>query len=326
MIKDKFNRIHTYLRISLTDHCNLRCSYCMPDEDMVFAPADRLMQTNEILSLARTFVEEGVTRIRLTGGEPLVRKDAAEIILLLSQLPVTLNITTNATRIHDFIAVLKTAGVRSVNISLDTLSREKFQVITRRDYFGQVMNNISLLISEGFHVKINTVGMNGVNDQEILDFIKWTKDEPVHVRFIEFMPFSGNHWESAQVFTWEQIIDRVSGSYKIIRLDGEKHDTAKSYFISGHKGTFSVISTMSAPFCSTCNRMRLTADGKMKNCLFSNHEADLLSTLRLGGDVRPIIRQCIMDKAEALGGQMGSEYKELDPSAIVNRSMIAIGG
>ncbi len=326
MIVDSFGRIHTYLRISLTDHCNLRCSYCMPDEDQVFAPSSRIMQKDEILALAKIFVQEGVTKIRLTGGEPLVRKDAAEIILALSELGVSLGMTTNATRIHEFIGVMEQAGIRSVNISLDTLDADKFQIITRRDYFDRVMSNIRLLLDRQFRVKINVVVMKGINDMEIADFIRWTEKEPIDVRFIEFMPFEGNRWKSDQVFTWQQILQKVESEFPVVRLEGDEHDTAKTYSIAGFAGTFSVISTMSAPFCGSCNRMRLTADGKMKNCLFSNHEADLLSILRSGGDVLSVIRQCIQDKAPQLGGQMTVPFEELDVSAIHNRTMIAIGG
>src|SRR6476659_9528634 len=175
MIIDNYNRIHTYLRISLTDNCNLRCFYCMPEEDYEFTPASRLMQTDEIEAMAKTFVSLGVNKIRLTGGEPLVRKDAGEIIRRLSKLPVTLTITTNGTRIHEFADLLKDSGVHSLNVSLDTLHREKFQRMTRRDQFELVMQNIRLLISRGFHVKVNVVVTRGLNDNEINDFIAWTK-------------------------------------------------------------------------------------------------------------------------------------------------------
>lgn len=188
MIIDSYNRVHNYLRISLTDNCNLRCFYCMPEEDYEFTPASRLMQAYEIEELAKAFVKLGVTKIRLTGGEPLVRKDAAEIILALAKLPVKLTITTNGTRLHEFVNVLEQAGIRSLNISLDTLQADKFQLMTRRDQFQTVVQNIHSLVEKNFHVKVNVVVMKGLNDGEIIDFIAWTKDVPVHVRFIEFMP------------------------------------------------------------------------------------------------------------------------------------------
>lgn len=326
MIKDKHNREHDYLRISLTDNCNLRCFYCMPEEEYEFTPASRLMQADEIEALAKIFVRLGVRKIRLTGGEPLVRKDASDIILALSKLPVNLTMTTNATRLHHFLPVLKEAGIRGINVSLDTLQSEKFQLITRRDQFQIVYNNILSLIDAGIHAKVNVVVMKGLNDNEINDFIAWTKDMPVHVRFIEFMPFAGNKWTSNKVFTWQQMLDVIGEKYDYIRMKDEAHDTAKKYIVPGHAGTFAVISTMSSPFCSTCNRLRLTADGKMKNCLFSKEETDLLTALRNNEPIEPLITQNILKKAEALGGQFNTDFEHLEAEAIKNRSMITIGG
>jgi cyclic pyranopterin phosphate synthase len=326
MIKDTYNRIHDYLRISLTDNCNLRCFYCMPEEDYDFTPASKLMQAHEIEALAKIFVAEGVKKIRLTGGEPLVRKDAATIIQALSSLPVHLTLTTNGVRLHQFVDVMQQAGMHSVNISLDTLQAEKFQLITRRDQFAQVKANIELFIKRGFHVKVNVVVMRGLNDGEIMDFIQWTKDVPVHVRFIEFMPFSGNKWSSNRVFTWQEILAVIQENVSFLPLKSEANDTAKGYIVPGHAGTFSVISTMSAPFCSTCNRMRLTADGKLKNCLFSKEETDLLTPLRQGEHVLPLIHQSIAAKAKELGGQFSAAFENLEARTIQNRSMIAIGG
>jgi len=326
MLVDGFNRIHNYLRISLTDNCNLRCFYCMPEEDYEFTPHSRLMQPSEIESLAKIFVENGVNKIRLTGGEPLVRKDAADIILRLSKLPVSLTMTTNATRLHDFAEVLEEAKIKSLNISLDTLDADKFQIITRRDGFQKVIDNIHLMISKNIHVKVNVVIMKGLNDHEINNFIEWTKDLAVHVRFIEFMPFEGNRWTSNQVFTMDEMLQLIGQKYSPIRLQDDIHDTAKKFAIEGHQGTFAIISTMSAPFCSTCNRMRLTADGKMKNCLFSQKETDLLTALRNGEDVLPLIQESIASKAKELGGQFTKDFEKIQTEDLQNRSMISIGG
>jgi cyclic pyranopterin phosphate synthase len=298
----------------------------MPEEEYEFTPASRLMQVNEIETIAKIFVAQGVNKIRLTGGEPLVRKDADKIILSLSKLPVALTLTTNGTRLHDFVEVLKEANIKSLNISLDTLQPDKFLLLTRRDQFKQVYNNIHLLINHGFHVKVNVVAMNGMNDMEINDFIEWTKDTPVHVRFIEFMPFSGNKWTSNKVFTLQQILEVVQSKYEVIRLTDELHDTAKKYTVPGHAGTFAVISTMTSPFCSGCNRMRLTADGKMKNCLFSKEETDLLTAFRKGENILPLIQQSITSKAKELGGQFTADFEHVHAEDIHNRSMITIGG
>ena len=326
MITDNFNRVHDYLRISLTDNCNLRCFYCMPEEFYEFTPSGKLMQKDEIVTLSKVFVGLGVNKIRLTGGEPLVRKDASEIILALSALPVKLTLTTNGSRLHEFVNTLEEAGIRSLNISLDTLQPEKFQMITRRNQFERIYENIQLLLRKDFHVKVNMVVMKGINENEINDFVDWTKHQPVHVRFIEFMPFAGNKWTSNKVFTMRQMLDVIEGKFAVTRLQDQKHDTAKGYKVPGHQGTFAIISTMSANFCGDCNRMRLTADGKMKNCLFSKKETDLLSALRSGEDVIPLIHQSIKAKSKELGGQFTADFADLHAEDIHNRSMISIGG
>lgn len=326
MIIDGFNRVHNYLRISLTDNCNLRCSYCMPEEDYEFTPHSKLMQPDEIESIAKIFVSHGVDKIRLTGGEPLVRKDAEDIITRLSKLPVNLTLTTNGTRLHDFAGLLENAGVKSLNISLDTLQKEKFHLMTRRDQFDRVYENIQLMLSRGFHIKVNMVVIKNVNEGEILDFISWTKNEPVHVRFIEFMPFTGNKWKSESVFTCQQILEIANTHFDVLPLEKEKHETAKKFIIPGHQGTFAIIGTMSAPFCSDCNRMRLTADGKMKNCLFSETETDLLTPFRNNEDILPLIYQSIKAKKKELGGQFTTDLDSINTENIQNRSMINIGG
>ena len=328
MFVDTHQRIHNYLRISLTDNCNLRCSYCMPEEEYDFTPANRLMQVDEIVEIAKVFVAGGVNKIRLTGGEPLVRKDAGEIIERLSGLGVKLTMTTNATRVHLFIDAMKSAGMKQVNVSLDTLNADTFILLTKRDLFDRVRSNIDLLLAEGFEVKVNAVVMRGVNDHEISDFVRWSVSSGVHVRFIEFMPFEGNHWDNSRVVTWQQILSVVKAECgdEIEEIARVPHETVKQYRLKGGKGTFAVISTMSAPFCGDCNRLRLTADGKMKNCLFSRGETDLLGALRGGESIVPLIEANVLAKAAALGGQFGTDLLSVVADDIVNRSMITIGG
>lgn len=326
MLLDGFNRQHNYLRISLTDKCNMRCFYCMPEEDYDFMPSSNLMQASEVAILAKTFVHLGVDKIRLTGGEPLVRKDASQIIQSLSQLPVALTLTTNAVRLHEFLPQLKDAGVRSLNISLDTLNAEKFNFITRRAHFQTVWKAVHSAIDAGLHVKVNAVVMKGVNDTEINDFVAWTKHTPVHVRFIEFMPFDGNQWNSSKLVTYKEILQSIESRYDVIKLKDEAADTTKKYIVPGHTGTFAVISSMTAPFCGTCNRLRLTADGKMKNCLFAQEETDLLTALRKGENVEELIKQNVLRKHAAHGGQFTSAIEKIQTAALHNRSMIAIGG
>ncbi|WP_343560862.1 GTP 3',8-cyclase MoaA [Sphingobacterium sp.] len=326
ILKDTFGRIHDYLRISLTDNCNLRCFYCMPEEEYSFTPHKQLMQVDEIETLAKLFVDQGIRKIRLTGGEPLVRKDSPAIIERLARLPVELHMTSNGIRIDEMLPQLVAAGFKSINISLDTLRAERFLQITRRDYFGRVRHNIDLLLQHGIPTKINMVVMKGINDDEILDFVALTEKNPLEVRFIEFMPFSGNKWTSNQVYTQADIMHQIQQFYPIQALTVGPHDTAKAFLIPGHVGRIAVISTMTAPFCAGCNRIRLTADGKLKNCLFSQGETDLLTGLRAGVDVLPLIQENIRAKSKALGGQLTTDFEQIDTDDLTNRSMITIGG
>lgn len=326
MLVDSFKRNHDYLRISLTDVCNFRCHYCIPHVEVTFMPASRLMNADEIETIAETFVKLGVNKIRLTGGEPLLRKDFEAILLKLAKFPVSLAITTNGDRVNKFIDLFKETGLNSLNISLDSLDREKFKSITKRDKFDQVLSNINLLLKNNFHVKINMVVMKGINEDEILQFVEWTKHKPVHVRFIEFMPFDKNQWNKNTVFTYDEMLEVISKEYSFVKIIDQFNDTAKKYKPLGHEGTFAVISTMSQPFCNTCNRMRLTADGKMKNCLFSKGETDILRALRKGEDITPLIKMNVLSKAKKLGGQFEDDFKKIDTQNIVNRSMIKIGG
>lgn len=326
MLLDTHSRIHDYLRISLTDSCNFRCQYCMPDENIQCLPNKHLMQVDEIEHIAKTFVDLGVNKIRLTGGEPLVRKEFPEILDRLSRLPVEISLTTNAVLVHKYINHLKAAGVRSLNVSLDTLNPETFKEITKRDQFKKVWSNILLLLDEGFRVKINTVAIEGIIEKEILNFVALTKNLPLHVRMIEFMPFEGNHWSSKKVVTASQMLKWVEEEYDMVKLKDEPHATAKKYKVIGHEGTFAFITTMTEHFCGDCNRMRLTADGKMKNCLFGSEEMDLLGSLRKGGDIVPMIRNSVQRKHAVMGGQFERSYKNADASVLKNRSMIKIGG
>jgi cyclic pyranopterin phosphate synthase len=206
------------------------------------------------------------------------------------------------------------------------LKKEKFKEITKRDNFDQVMENINLLIAEGFRIKINVVLMRGQNEEEVIDFIEWTKNKNIHVRFIEFMPFDGNQWRWDRIISYSQILETVKSRFSIQKLKDAKHATTKAFRVDGFQGTFAVISSMTNHFCGTCNRLRLTADGKMKNCLFSNNEVDLLTPYRKGIDIKPLIFDCVKKKNARHGGI--AELETLDPngSEMSERSMILIGG
>jgi len=322
MLTDTHNRKHDYLRISLTDACNIRCTYCMP-EHAVFAAREHLMRSDEIIELASCFVRLGVRKIRLTGGEPLVRPDLSAILRGLTLLRPAgleeLTMTTNGIRLHEVIDELENAGMRSVNVSLDTLMPERFREITRRDHFHCVLSNIHLLLDRSFRVKVNVVVMNGVNDDEVVDFVTMTRDYPLHVRFIEYMPFEGNRWTDRRLISSKELLERVSQFYSVEPLERNAHDTSRAFKVMGYSGTFAFISTMSTPFCGDCNRLRLTADGKMKNCLFSKGETDLLSALRNGTPVEVLIRENLSGKAAQWGGQ-----DLYGPTQ--NRPMVSIGG
>jgi len=298
----------------------------MPLNKTDFSPPQNLMQADEIILIAKVFVEQGVSKIRLTGGEPLIRKDADIIIKKLSELPVELTLSSNGVLVDRYIDVFKEAGIRSLNISLDSLDEVKFKRITHQNYFQRVFSNILLLLEKNFHVKLNVVVMRTVNDDEIIDFVQLTKSLPVHVRFIEFMPFSGNKWKTQEVFTHAEILSKLEGEFDIVKLVDGKHDTTKKFKVIGHQGTFALISTMTQPFCSGCNRLRLTADGRMKNCLFSNGETDLLTSLRNGEDILPLIKANVMNKKKERGGQLIELSEIKDPENIENRSMVSIGG
>lgn len=329
IMQDRFGRVHDYLRISLTERCNLRCFYCMPAEGIPLRPKDHFMRTEEIISIAETFVGLGVKKIRLTGGEPLIRKDAGEIIRQLSELPIELGITTNGILVDQYIDLFKECSIRSVNVSLDSLKPERLAAITRRDHFDRIVRNIHLLLDSNMNVKVNIVVMRGTNDDEVTDFIEWTRQTPVHVRFIEFMPFGGNQWDWKNGVSLDEILARTTerfGPFGFERMADRPNDTTKNYRLKGGKGTFGIISSVSNPFCDTCNRIRLTADGKIKNCLFSNSETDLLTALRNSEDIRPLIMHSVLHKKAVRAGM--TTMDSLSDPAIhsENRSMVSIGG
>ena len=305
VLTDTHQRQHNYLRISLTERCNLRCSYCMPLEGVQLSPAKHLMNSNEIYSIAKVFVNLGVNKIRLTGGEPLVRKDFSRILERLSNLNVDLSITTNAVSIDRYLIQLKKARVETINVSLDTLDADKYQKITFRNYFNRVYQNILTLISEGFKVKINAVLMRGINEDEILNFIKLTENLLIVFSFIEFIPFNGNQWRREKIISFNEIMRKIKKAYpsnEIIRTKDAPNDTSKNYAIKGYRGSFAIISTVTNPFCDTCNRIRLNADGKLKNCLFSKNESDLLTALRNKEDLEEIIAKNINNKFAVRSG------------------------
>lgn len=329
ILTDDFGRKHNYLRISLLEKCNLRCTYCMPADGIALSPKASLMTAEEIFAIAQTFVENRVDKIRLTGGEPLLRKDFPEIVSKLSALEVSLSITTNGILIDRHIDVLKQAGIKKINLSLDTLVASKFHSITLRNQFEKVIDNLHLLLNHDFQVKVNVVLMKGFNDNEIVDFINLTESLPISVRFIEFMPFAGNEWDRSKMVSQNEILSQVEENFslsKLQKLEDEKNFTARTYKIKGFQGDFGIISSITNPFCDSCNRIRLTANGKIKNCLFSNSETDLLTAFRNGESITELISTSVKNKKKVRAGMV--TISEMDDPAkhFDNRSMIAIGG
>jgi len=329
ILTDDFGRKHNYLRISLIEKCNLRCTYCMPAEGIALSPKKELMTADEVFAIAKTFVGYGVDKIRLTGGEPLLRKDFPEIIEKLSALNTEISITTNGILIDKHIDVLKKFKVTKINLSLDTLVSTKFNTITLRNQFEKVIDNLHVLLNNDFKVKVNVVLIKGFNDNEIIDFINLTESLPIDVRFIEFMPFAGNEWDRSKMVSQKEILDQVNNHFSesnLEKLEDEKNLTAREYKIKNYVGSFGIISSITNPFCDGCNRIRLTANGKIKNCLFSNSETDLLTPYRSGEAIENVIASAIKNKKKIRAGM--NTIADVDNPVLNqdNRSMIAIGG
>jgi molybdenum cofactor biosynthesis protein A len=307
----------------------LRCTYCMPSAGIQLSPKESLMTSEEVYEIAKVFVHHGVNKIRLTGGEPLLRKDFGEILERLSTLKVLLALTTNGVLLDRYLDDLKRAGLRKLNFSLDTLNPESFNTITLRDQFERVHNNLKMALEEGFDVKINAVLLKGQNEEEIIDFIALTERAPLSIRFIEFMPFQGNAWDQSKTVSLASILELIEGHYgrdRVERLQDAPNDTAKNYKIGGFKGSFAVISTVTNPFCDSCNRIRLTANGRLRNCLFSDKEQDLLGALRSGEPIEPVIQKVLQLKKAVRAGLDSPETFEDYHNHQSNRSMIKIGG
>ncbi|RXI05483.1 hypothetical protein DVH24_006740 [Malus domestica] len=325
MLIDSFGRLHTYLRISLTERCNLRCQYCMPADGVELTPSPKLLSQTEILRLAKLFVSSGVDKIRLTGGEPTVRKDIEDICLNLSNLNglKTLAITTNGITLARKLPKLKECGLTALNISLDTLVPAKFEFMTRRKGHQRVMESINAAIELGYNpVKVNCVVMRGFNDDEICDFVELTRDKPINIRFIEFMPFDGNVWNVKKLVPYSEMLDTVVKRFAgLKRLKDHPTDTAKNFRVDEHVGVVSFITSMTEHFCAGCNRLRLLADGNFKVCLFGPSEVSLRDPLRDGADdheLREIIGSAVKRKKASHAGMF-------DIAKTANRPMIHIG-
>ncbi|NWF91839.1 MAG: GTP 3',8-cyclase MoaA [Syntrophaceae bacterium] len=288
MLFDPFKRKINYLRISVTDRCNLRCRYCMPDEGIPLIPHEEILTYEEIVRIVRVFATQGISKIRLTGGEPLVRKGVAELISRLSRIEgiEDLSLTTNGVLLKEFAQDLKQAGLKRINISLDSLRRDRFSQITRKDDFQRVWEGIEEALRVGLSpVKINMVAIKGLNDDEVESFAHLTFDLPLTVRYIEYMPSgNGEEWKEEEILTIPQIKARLEKLGPMIPIPPDRWDgPARRYRIQGAVGEIGLIGPVSSHFCDECNRLRLTPDGKIRTCLFSDEEIDVKEILRAGG-------------------------------------------
>lgn len=299
MAIDRFGRNIHYLRISLTDHCNLRCRYCMP-EDMTFRPNAELMQDEELFLLVKLFAEIGFDKIRLTGGEPTVRANIVPIVRTIAQTPGirSLTMTTNGVLLGKLAAPLKEAGLQRVNISLDTLDPDRFKKLTRWGSFDQVWQGIEAAEIAGLRpIKINAVVVRGYNETDVADLARLTLERDWQVRFIEMMPFGGaTDLQKSNVVTTAEIITRIENVVGTLEQanDGEMDGEARIYKIPGAKGEIGFISSVTLPFCAACTRARLTADGKLRLCLLREKEVDVLTPLRAGVGLEQL-REMILD-------------------------------
>ncbi|MBD8487989.1 GTP 3',8-cyclase MoaA [Echinicola sp. CAU 1574] len=325
MLIDNHGRNINYLRLSVTDNCNLRCQYCMPEEGVNFAHKKDLLTWEEMYTLAKAFVEMGINKIRITGGEPFVRKGLIEFLEKINQLTnlEEISITTNATLIGPHIAQLKKLGITTINVSFDSLDKARFNHITRRDQFDVVMANIYQMMEEGFDVKLNCVVMDGKNTDDIISFIKFVQKHPISVRFLEEMPFNGQSNEKP-VLKWDyiSIIEHIKSEFgDLERLPAPPTSTSLNYKVKNAKGSFGVIPSYSRTFCGTCNRVRVSAKGEMQTCLYATETIDLKSLLREYTNISEL-KFSIYTALQA----RHKDGFEAEKGSVTKKSMTLIGG
>ena len=305
---DGFGRVHKDLRVSLTDKCNLRCTYCMPEEGVDWISKAKHLTINELERVIAILCEEGIEEIRLTGGEPLLHPDVVEIVKMIASLPTKpeISMTTNATRLGSLADDLKLAGLRRLNISLDTLNPITFKELTRRDGFEETMIGIKAAQKADFEIiKINAVLMRGINDHEAVPLLDWAIENNFELRFIEQMPLDAQHaWDKKLMVTQQEIIKALSKKYQLSSIKNRGSDPAELFYVSGTSSKVGIIASVTAPFCANCDRMRLTSDGQLRNCLFAQTESDLRIPLRNGAsdhELREIILNNISSKKKGHG-------------------------
>lgn len=328
---DSYGRGHRDMRISLTDRCSLRCTYCMPADFADWIPSAELLTTDELMFVLEIAVDEGIDEVRLTGGEPLLRPDVVDVVRRINALPrpPRISITTNALRLSGLAGPLRDAGLERVNVSLDTLDRERFKKLTHRDRLDDVLAGLAAARAAGLApVKVNAVLMRGVNEDEAVPMLQRALEEDWQLRFIEQMPLdAGGLWNRANMVTAEEILEGLSQAFDITPLPQRGTAPAEEFFVNGGPATVGVIASVTRPFCGTCDRLRLTADGQLRNCLFARDETDLRTVLRdealsesdREAEVRRRLRASVLAKLPGHGIN--------DPTFIQPpRPMSAIGG
>ncbi len=326
---DPHGRLHRDLRVSLTDKCNLRCTYCMPAEGLPWLPKDELLTTPELLTLVEAAVTAGITEVRLTGGEPLVRPDVVEIVAGIAAMEgpggrPEVSMTTNGLGLAKIAPALAEAGLSRVNVSLDTLDPERFVTITRRDRFDDVVAGMAAAHEAGLRpVKVNSVLQREINDDEVVALTRWAMEHDYQLRFIEQMPLDAQHtWERTEMITGAEILEQLRSAFTLTEVPGRGAAPAELFHIDGGPHSVGVIASVTMPFCGSCDRLRLTADGQLRNCLFARGETDLRGPLRSGAteaQIHELVHECLSLK---LPGHGINEPGFLQPP----RPMSAIGG
>ncbi|WP_235297766.1 GTP 3',8-cyclase MoaA [Portibacter marinus] len=329
MLIDRHHRVADYLRIAVTDRCNLRCTYCMPEQGIQYVPREEVLSWEELLRISRIFADLGISKVRITGGEPLLRRDIMFFIQGLAEISGInkINLTTNGTVTEKYLDDLWKYGVRTINLSLDTLDKAKFKKITRRDEFDTVIRCFGRMIKMGFRVKINCVVMSGVNDDEIESFVRLTENLPVSVRFIEEMPFNGEGKEEGHLeWSYIKILQHIKDKFEAVeKLEDPQNSTAYNYTVKDYKGSFGVIAAYSRTFCGSCNRIRLTPQGSIKTCLYDSGIFNIKQLLRAGATDQELafaIQEAVSGKAKD-GFQAELLRSNGKP---VSESMSTIGG
>ena len=325
---DNHGRPINYLRLAVTDRCNLRCFYCMPEEGIKYLPKKELLTFEEIERLVTLMAQMGISKIRLTGGEPFVRTDLMDLLRRIVNIEGIqhVHLTTNGVLTARHIPELKSLGIASVNLSMDTLDRDRFKMITRRDEFEKTIETFQSLLQYKIPVKINTVVMDGKNIDDILPLVHLTKDQLVSVRFIEEMPFNGegNHYPTL-TWTYKKILDHIRKEYpNLEKVDDPANSTAYHYKVPGFYGTIGVIAAFSRTFCGTCNRIRVTAQGELKTCLYDDGVLNLKELMRAGmrdGDLRNELMNAFGSRPND-----GFEAERNRKKHVISESMSTIGG